>query len=169
MKNKKEEEKYNPWWSSLDGDLDSKQRSEMDQKRSQDLELDLHFQKAQRLDEALKTLETDQPSMRFTQKVMEALPFIYRKITIEPLLKKRMLWVIAIGITLLAIATILPAFFISGEYSAPYMNPINSLSEQFAQLPSKWFIISSALSIGFIGIFTLDRSIKKMILRSKKT
>lgn len=165
---KTKEEKHNIWWASLDGDLNAEQKSEFEKKRNQDFELDSHYLEAQKLDQALKKIETEEPSMRFTQKVMEALPFIYRKINIEPLLNSRMFWIIASSIFVLVVLTIIPAFFVSGEYAAEYLNTISNLSERFTQLPSKWFVIASALSIGFIGVLTMDRSIKKMILRSKK-
>lgn len=78
-----------------------------------------------RLQAALKGMEAEQPSMRFTKNVMEALPEIYTQTSVEPLvplLWKKIFWsTVVIAFTLILL---LPSHGTNSGFSIPFLDEI---------------------------------------------
>jgi hypothetical protein len=99
---------------------------------------------------------------------MEALPRLYRKVQVEPLLSKRAIRGFTAFIVLCALITLAPAFWVQGTPQIPFLTGIFQLSEQFAALPVDWMLMVISLCTGFLAIVILDQQLKKGMLRKKR-
>lgn len=81
---------------------------------------------------ALKGMEVEQPSMRFTKNVMEALPEIYTQTLVEPLvplLWKKIFW--SAVVTVFALIMLLPSRGSNTGFSIPFLDEIERSIHSF--------------------------------------
>jgi hypothetical protein len=156
------------WWARLDGDLSADEQKEFERRLTEEPELAENYFTARRLEEQLKRETPEQPSLRFTKNVMEALPTIYRRIRIEPLLTYRALRRLGLGVLSLILLTLLPAFWTSGTGTPiPGMESILQFTANFSSLPTDWMLVIISLCMGFIAIVLLDQQLKRRLISSK--
>lgn len=154
-------------WAYLDGQLTPEQNQAFEHQLEQDDELRQLLAEAKALDTHLENRQPDQPSMRFVANLMDRLPERYKPITVTPLLSRRTLrWMggllatlllVNLGLALTANATPTQAL--------PY---VEWLKDRSASIPSRWLLLSSAVSIGYLGYLLLDNLLARLILKNKR-
>lgn len=163
MKMKEEHNK----WKMIDQALTPDEQAALEAELQQDPEAMQQLKEAQLLHKHLQQMETEEPSMRFTQNIMDRLPKLYRPIQIRPLFTKRQLRWASGGLIFLVVLSLLPAFTLEGGQVLPYQDYIRMLSEAGRTIPSNWFLIMIALSLGIVAAILLDRGLKKRFLNKK--
>lgn len=163
--NTKEEQKK---WDLVDQALSPEKLAALDAELQQNPEAAQELQEAQLLHKHLQEIEPEEPSMRFTQNIMERLPNLYRSIQIRPLFtRKQLRWAVG-GLAFLVILSLIPIFTMEGSGRAlPYQEYIQTLSTAGQAIPNNWFIIFIALSLGIVGAILLDKGLKKRFLNKK--
>ena len=83
-------------WKYAEGGCDAREKAALEKLLAGDPSLRKELETVQLIHGALQTMEPEQPSMRFTKKLMEALPQIYQPADAEPLVPsfwKKIFWV----------------------------------------------------------------------------
>ena len=156
------------WWQSLDKELDEAAQQAFEKEMEEDTAQAIAFSQAKEIHEGLQQLEADEPSMRFNKNVLENLPQLYKKISIEPFFAPRVLRRVALLIGLLGFISLLPAFFIDSNSSTAYPNILLDFLQLSGDLPTKWMFMLAVLGFGFIAYTILDRQLKKRIFKGPK-
>ncbi|HKK76236.1 MAG TPA: hypothetical protein VJ953_14245 [Saprospiraceae bacterium] len=156
-------------WTQLDGALNEKEQADFLQKLQEDPELSAAFAEAQQLEAHLKEVEADEPSMRFTANVLDQLPVLYKKVSVEPVLSQQSLWR---GVLLL-LASVLLSFTaaLSGTGTGSGENSFiqwQSYLDKFMGLPSSALMIAALTGFCIVSVFAIDQVLKKRFL-SKRT
>lgn len=155
-------------WAQLDGELNEKEQADFLRKLQEDPELSAAFAEAQQLEAHLKEVEADEPSMRFTANVLEQLPVLYKKVSVEPILSQQSLWR---GI-LLIFSSVLLSFTaaLSGTGTSSGGNSFiqwQSYLDKFMGLPSSALLIAALTGFCIVSIFAIDQVLKKRFLRKR--
>jgi anti-sigma factor RsiW len=154
-------------WAYLDGQLSPEQKKTFEHQLEQDEDLRQLLAEARALDTHLENREPDQPSMRFVANLMDKLPERYKSISVSPLLSRSTLrWMGGILATLFLVNLGL-AFTVDAPATqvTPY---VEQLKEWSSSIPSRWLMLSAALSIGYLGYLLLDNLLARLILKNRK-
>jgi len=154
-------------WAYLDGQLTPKQKHTFEEQLERDEELRQLLAEARALDSHLENREPNQPSMRFVANLMDKLPERYKSIQVSPLLPRQALqWIGGMLATLLLVN--LGLAFSIDEPAAQTLPYVERLKEIAASIPSRWLMISAAVSVGYLGYLLLDRLLARLILKNKQ-
>ena len=163
------EENFNKkWWQSLDKELNEADQQAFEKEMEADPTQAIAFSQAKEIHDGLQQLEADEPSMRFNKNVLENLPQLYKKISIEPFFAPRVLRRVALLIGSLGLISLLPAFFIDSNSANAYPNILLDFLQLSGDLPTNWMFMLAVLGFGFIVYAIMDRQLKKRILKGQK-
>lgn len=144
-------------WDYIDGTLGEKEAAALKEQIETNPVLKAEWQERLRLHHALTKMESDQPSMRFAQNVMDKLPELYQKVLIKPLISKngiRFFWMLftscLVGLTFSGI---------SGSAAVP--TTIQETMDRFFDLPIQLYIVLASITLGFVFFYFLDRFLRK--------
>lgn len=155
-------------WNYLDQAATPEERAELERRRQEDPVFRQDFLEREALDAQLKTIEAEQPSLRFVQNIMDRLPELYRR-AVEPLVRPLWIKVFAgtmsvcllgyLGFVYYAVQT---GQIEPGGSLVTISNKINGL---FSGLSGQVISIVAALSLGYLGLVLFDRVLKKRLLK----
>jgi anti-sigma factor RsiW len=145
-------------WQYLDGELNTAERSALEQRLPEDHLLYTELQTRQILHQHLQQTEAEQPSLRFVKNVMDSLPFLYQK-AIEPLIRPIWIKVFWGGLAIFIIGLLL--------YAVAFANVIAGSKDLqklwiavLKHLPLPFFTFLLILSFGFLLFVILDKQLK---------
>ncbi|PHN06681.1 anti-sigma factor family protein [Flavilitoribacter nigricans] len=156
-------------WKYLDGQLDADDRKRVEDTLETDPSFRELYMQSEVLHQNLGALETEIPSMRFAQNVMDSLPAV-RELATGPLVSVKWLRSFFGG----TIALLL-AFFSSGVAIAPAATAqenhridrmIDRFYALFELIPANIMIMAGIIMISLLVLLSLDRWLQKRFLRS---
>jgi anti-sigma factor RsiW len=154
-------------WAYLDGQLSKEQIQVFERQLEKDEDLRQLLAEAKALDTHLENREPDQPSMRFVANLMDKLPERYKSISVSPLLSSRALrWMGGMLATLLLVN--LGLAFTADATSTQALPYVERLKDLSSSIPSRWLLMSAAVSIGYLGYLLLDNVLARLILKNKR-
>lgn len=147
-------------WDHLDGAASAEERAALEQALQNDEQLQREWSLRHKLNEGLSNLEAEQPSLRFTQNLMERLPKLYQLIQIKPLIGKN--WIRAyLAVFLLSVFGMLGfGFNILGSYTPSFsFNWVSSVLsiDLEASFPFRMAVILMSLSTAVLYLIWLDK------------
>ena len=154
-------------WKQIDNELSDKERADFQAELNNNSVLNQQLKDAEKIDEALRQMETEEPSMRFSMNVFEKLPSIYKKVQVSPLFSPRAIKLGILSVGALILVSLAPVLFVEGDYDITYFDFWNSLLQMNFQIPipSEWVLMLAVASFGFVTYVIIDRQIKKRILK----
>jgi len=162
-------------WQYTDGTCSEEERQVVEKALAEDAEWQQAFQATQQVDKLLQERELEEPSMRFTQNVMDKLPQLYSRLAKEPLLQKRW-WKWTLGTVSFLFAAVTLLIFSVNNALIPEL-PMARTTQSFIQDSTVavlsqtstifWTLLLSA-SLSIVLLFWMDRYFKKQ-LRNKKS
>lgn len=148
------------WWEKLDGDISPEERAELEESLQSDEQLQREFTLRRKLHEELQGLEPEQPSLRFTQNLMERLPKLYQRIQIGPLIGKgwRQAYIAVFAFCVVALFGF--GFNLLGSYTPSFS--FDFVSEYLsvdleASFPFRLALILMSLTTAVLFLMWLDR------------
>jgi len=156
------------WWDYLDGKLPELEREAFEQKLSQDADLRAAFEEARVLHQALREMEADAPSMRFSKDVLEQLPQQrYRGTSIAPMLSTGQLrsgigLMLGLALLTLLIALIVPTVPSNSENGFAYIDRLLGI---LLALPVEIYWTSLIVSFALVSYAALDWLLRWRLLR----
>ena len=153
------------FWDLLDGELSAEEQAALEQQIQAD-EAALSAQaERQLLHQELHKIEAEQPSMRFAKNIMERLPNLYRRLTIQPLVSPATLRIIIGSFSLFVLGYVMIAILVVRNLpkSESAVHPIAStFYSVFSSTSSNTISMLFGLSFGFILLLALDQWLKKV-------
>lgn len=150
-------------WPYLEGTLSRPDRVAFEAALQRDAALRRHLAEARQLDKALIRQDIDQPSMRFTARVMAQLPPRYRKINPEPLLSRRRVRQISFLILGFLVINLLIALNVPAD-SLTQWPFLQSWQEALRTLPGQSSLLLNALSLAYLFFVVLDSILARRML-----
>ena len=151
-------------WKYVDGECTPAEISQIESAARRDPEVRRAIAEAEMLHLKLQKQETEAPSMRFVQNVMEALPPIYRKYSSEPLLNPSWIKAFYAFLAVFLITYIwMFAEYARGDNPEAYawMATVESTYESIlGQLFGQSTVLIAALGISIILLYWVDRRLK---------
>jgi anti-sigma factor RsiW len=149
-------------WKHIEGQCSPEEQQEVERLLAEDAAVKLEWAQVQRLHHALQQQEPEQPSMRFAKNVMERLPALYRKLSIQPLLSPRAKRVFAGLLGLFFAAYFYFAYlYLQANPASVGDSPLDKLADTFLSLPMTVMSLLAALSCAFLLLAWLDKRLKK--------
>ncbi len=151
-------------WRYLDGDLDDREKSVVQDRIKNDEAFREAFMERELLQKSLQATEPEMPSMRFPQHVMEKLPQLYRY-AVRPLLPKVLVRGFALVMAMFAISMLVLPFLHPDGGSAtaplPLLENSRRLSNAIVNVPNQWYLFVAVLSLSYLALLALDRYLRK--------
>lgn len=125
-------------WKYAEGTCQAAEKAEIEKLLASDPSLREELEMIQQIHRVLDKMEPEQPSMRFSKNVMEALPDIYSQPAPEPLVSffwKKIFW----GAVVAGVAGVffLPALNVGSSFSLPFTDALSRfLQSATGQLPA---------------------------------
>jgi anti-sigma factor RsiW len=149
-------------WDFIDGQCSPEEAEQIKAAMEKDETLKTEWAKRYQLQQALKEVPAEQPSMRFVQNLMDRLPQMYQKLSIAPLVKP--LWV--------RVTTGFLAFLVAGYFGFVWyyvetvgvsgrLAVLDSVSNVLSQMPSQLMVVVAAVTIGMSFLILIDAFLKK--------
>lgn len=155
-------------WDMLDGQLSAEEQKALQRDLATLPELQQSYEEAKTLDEELKQMEADEPSMRFSKNLFEHLPTLYKKVKIDANISKRARRIGLFVLSSLVVFSFLPAFM---GGSSSYESPYKSLWEQFTawsfNLPNELLNVLFLVGISSTFFLLLDWQLKRRFFNGK--
>ncbi len=148
-------------WQQLDGEPTDPERAQPPRRAT---EPDTEWTTRQVLHHSLQKMEAEQPSMRFVMNVMDRLPQLYKKMTVQPLVHPR--WVRAFlymltGAGLLYVGVVVHYVQTAEDAAAALSPTIDWLLPFFALLPAQSWGMMATLCASYLFFVLLDRHLRK--------
>jgi len=161
-------------WQYIDGTCSEDERQAVEKALAEDAELQKAFQAAQQVDKLLAESELEEPSMRFTQNVMDKLPQLYSRFVKEPLLQKRW-WKWTVGtVSFLFVAVTLLIFSVNNALipELPMARTTQSFIQDstaavLSQTSSIFWTLLLSASLSIVLLFWMDKYFKKQLSNKK--
>lgn len=158
MKSRKEK-----WWEQLDGDASPEERPAFEKALQGDEDLQREYAMRRKLHEELQGLEPEQPSLRFTQSLMERLPNLYQRIQIGPLIGRGWKRAYLAIFTLCVLGLFGFGFNLLGSYTPSFS--FNWVSDYLsvdleASFPFRLALIVMSLATAVLFLMWLDRRLR---------
>lgn len=151
-------------WNRLDGVADPEEQAALDRELQGDAELRRELALRRALHENLSEMEAEQPSLRFTQNLMERLPKLYRKIQIGPLVRSgwRRVYLAAFILTVVALLGLGLGASASGNIPlAIDLTVQNFYVALGANIPLQLTVIVTSFTTTLLFLFWLDKRLRK--------
>ena len=152
------------WWEQLDGDASPEERAELEKALKSDEQAQREYALRRKLHEELQGLEPEQPSLRFTQNLMERLPKLYQRIQIGPLIGRGWKQVYLAIFTLCVLGLFGFGINLLGSYTPSFS--FNWVSEYLsvdleASFSFRLALIVMSLSTAVLFLMWLDRRLRE--------
>ena len=160
-------------WKYIDGECTPEEINQVEKRMAEDAEFKSAFLERKQLHEGMQEMEPEQPSMRFTQNLMEKLPELYLKFSVAPLIGARWARAIAGGLTLICIgfyaliSFAVPAASGGTPTTQGYTEATETINNFFQSVPSQLFLILGALSFGYIALVFIDQKLRERFSKIK--
>lgn len=165
MKNNQEE----IIWSYLDGQASSEERRQLEQRLSADESLKQLFLECRLLRESLQAIETESPSMRFSQNVMDKLPAV-RSLADGPLISSKWLktfyWIVASSILFVVGSTWGLSPGLSVVQDQQVSSILNTLNSIFGYISGGTLFLAGIIMISLFLLRFLDRWLQSKFVKS---
>ena len=154
-------------WRFIDGDCDEAETQAVRKRLAEDPRFKQAFEERQQLDQVFGELELEQPSMRFTTKVMENLPTLYQQLPAQQLLGAGWVKAFWASLSFVLVSTIGIGFFSPDAVAGSSQSPRNGLWEEMIRFPETLSlsyhsaIILSAVGTSFLLLMWLDRQLAR--------
>ncbi len=142
-------------WKYVEGNCSAAEGGNIEKQLADNPSLQKELDSILEVHSTLKGMDTDKPSMRFTQNVLDALPDIYGSGVIEPLVKpvwKKVFWLflaaLATGVYLLP-RTSRPNGFTLTSYVDQVAEIVGNIVGQVPNMVLQYFVLT-VLSIGLL-------------------
>lgn len=161
-------------WDYLDGRCPEADAARVEAALSNDPDFKQVFLMSRRLHEQLQGMETDAPSLRFTQNLMDSLPVkkVGRSVRYTTLLSSRWIWAYSIGLSVLAFISlwILPAATTSNVGQMGWLaSGLDRLTTLSASLPYSVSLLIAAIVLSLAVWLPLDRWLKRKFIPAHST
>jgi anti-sigma factor RsiW len=149
-------------WKHIDGSCSPEERQAVERLLAEDEAFKQEWAKAQKLHTALQQQEAEQPSMRFAKNVMERLPALYRKISIQPLLSPlaKRGFIALLGL-FFAAYFYFAYLYLQANPAGAGSSPLEGIANTLLSLPMTVMSLLAALSSAFLLLAWLDKQLKK--------
>lgn len=151
------------WWEQLDGDALPEERAAMERALQNDEEAQREYALRRKLHEELQELEPEQPSLRFTQNLMERLPKLYQRVQIGPLIGKGWQRAYVAVFTLCVLGLFGFGFNLLGSYSpsfSVYWTSKYLFVDLEASFPFRLALVVMSLTTAVLFLMWLDRRLR---------
>ncbi len=149
-------------WKYIEGQCSPEEQQEVERLLAEDAAFKLEWAQAHQLHHALQQQAAEQPSMRFAKNIMERLPALYRKLSIQPLLSPRAKRAFAGLLGLFLAAYFYFAYqYLQANPGSAADSPLDKLADTLLSLPMTVMSLLAALSCAFLLLAWLDRRLKK--------
>ena len=145
------------WWESLDGELPPQEQSELDHTLKSDAQQNAAFMERKHLDQMLRQPNWEQPSMRFSQNLMEALQKSPSWKAGQPLISKTWRWIFGMSAALSVLGILISPWLLEDAGGSGTSKTVSSLLEAFNQLPFQWMLMSAAVLSGILLLVFMDK------------
>ncbi|NUN99664.1 MAG: hypothetical protein HUU01_03505 [Saprospiraceae bacterium] len=152
-------------WKYIDGQCLPEEARQLEQRMAQDADLKAAWELRIRLNQSLRQLPLEQPSLRFALNVMDRLPAMVKKINIAPLVSTR--WLKSFTATMATIVCAALALVSGGEpasmssHSPSFSKITDHFSAIFERLPYNYLMVGAAVAFGFILLEAIERRFAK--------
>lgn len=159
MKSREEE-----LWEYLDGQDDPRQKALLEERLRAEGALRRELALRRKLNERLNEMEPEQPSLRFTQNLMERLPQLYRRIQLKPLISP--IWVKTYLVVFTLTVLSLFGFGLLSTTSSLIPLNLNLKADSFslemeASISMRLAIIVTGITAAALFLFWLDKRLSK--------
>ena len=151
-------------WKYIDGQCAPEEARQFEQRLAQDAALKAALDLRLRLNQSLRQLPLEQPSLRFALNVMDRLPGLVKKINIEPLVPQR--WLHAFWTALGTVVCTVIALVSGGEPAgmASYPPHLGRMFDHalaiIERLPYNFMAATAAVALGLLTLAAIDRRLK---------
>lgn len=142
-------------WKYAEGNCSPAELAAVEKLIASDPSLQTELDNILEVQSVLMTMESEAPSLRFTQNVLDALPEIYPSEVVEPLVKpiwKKAFWLavaaLIIGVTLMP-HSVSPTESVLSPYIDQVMGGINQAVGQVPNVVMQYFVLT-LLSVGLL-------------------
>lgn len=154
--------KGNRIWDHIDAGDNAEAKAALEAQLGQDESLRVELAKSRKLHEELGKMEAEQPSMRFTQNLMDRLPQLYRRIPFKPLVSKPWVQAYLIGFSLCLLVLFGFGWLTSASSLIAIDLPLEEYSLQIgASFPFRMVIILTGVAFAVLYLIWLDKRLKK--------
>jgi hypothetical protein len=149
-------------WKYIDGGCSPEEQQTIERLLAEDEAFKQEWTKAQKLHAALQQQEVEQPSMRFAKNVLERLPALYRKISIQPLLSPlaKRVFIALLGL-FFAVYFYFAYLYLQDNPAGAGSPPLQGIADTLLSLPMTVMSLLAALSCAFLLLAWLDKRLKK--------
>ncbi|MBK9491371.1 MAG: hypothetical protein IPO07_23190 [Haliscomenobacter sp.] len=152
-------------WKYLDGECTPGEKARVQQLVLEDPSFAEEMSLAQNLQTTLQQLEPEEPSMRFTARVTEQLPALYRPIhTQAELLPKFLVRLFGGAVGTVAILS-LGLFFASNQSIQGKFNILGKYTLDLGVFSNPLVFTAFLMSLGILSYFLMDFTLKKWFLK----
>lgn len=159
MKNKEE-----LIWSYLDGQLEAEDRTRVEKALETDPAFKELFLQSELLHQQLETMESEVPSMRFAQNVMDRLPAV-KELATGPLVSVKWLrsfYGSTVTLLILLVGSTLALFPASASSEDPYAERmVDTIQSVFNYIPNNLLLMTGIVLVSLLTLLTLDRWLQK--------
>ena len=162
--------KKDKFWDLIDGALSEEERQALEQEIQADALLQKEQEQREMLHKGLQKMEAEQPSMRFALNIMDKLPQLYRRITVQPLVSKRTLQILVGTFAIFLVGYVGIAIQVLknkpvGNTSYPL---VSQLTAFINDTNNQTLNLILGLTAGFVLLFFLDRLLKNYFQKDQK-
>jgi len=151
-------------WKYIDGQCAPEEALQLEQRLEHEADLKAALELRLRLNQSLRQLPLEQPSMRFALNVMDRLPGLVKKISIEPLVSRR--WLGAFWAAMATVVCAVMALVFDGETAAmassssPTAKIVDQWTAIFERLPYSYLLAGAAVAFGLLTLAAIERRLK---------
>lgn len=147
-------------WKYIDGQCLPEEARQLEQRMAQDADLKAAWELRIRLNQSLRQLPLEQPSLRFALNVMDRLPAMVKKINIAPLVSTR--WLKSFTATMATIVCAALALVSGGEPAGMSSHSITAKvvdhwTTIFERLPYNYLVACAAVALGLLALTAIER------------
>lgn len=152
-------------WKYLDGECTPQEKEQVQHLLAEDLAFGEELEMAKSLQETLRELEPEQPSMRFSANVSEKLPALYKPIhTSADILPKSLVRIFGSLVGTVAVLS-LGLFFGAQQNAQDKLNILGHYTLNLGVFSNPMVFSAFLVSLAVLSYFLMDFAFKKWILK----
>lgn len=149
-------------WAFIDGQCEKEEAEAIKTGLGSDPELKAEWASRMKLHQSLQKMEAEQPSLRFVRNIMDKLPKLYQKLSIQPIVKPIWVRLTAVGFLVFLVGYVaIVNYYVAATGLEVHFTFVDRLQQLLEELPFRIFVIFTATITGLALITVLDQFLKK--------